>query len=239
MEKYTSGEIAKLCSVSVRTVQYYDSRSLLTPSELSEGGRRLYSVDDLAKMRVICFLRGLGISIDGIKDILSEEHPENLITLLIEEQEKNLKSELEEKTDMLKRIGDLKKAMNIIPEVSGDSIGDLVAVTDSKKSLSRLRMMLLIMALPMNIIEILTLAVSFKTGNFLPFILGMVLVVLIGVFITFFYVRNISYICPECHTVFAPSFREEFFAFHTPNTRRLTCRSCKRKGYCIEIYKRR
>lgn len=38
MSKYTTGEIAKLCGVSVRTVQYYDTRNILTPSELTEGG---------------------------------------------------------------------------------------------------------------------------------------------------------------------------------------------------------
>ena len=47
MSKYTTGEIAKLCGVSVRTVQYYDTRNILTPSELTEGGRRLYSEDYL------------------------------------------------------------------------------------------------------------------------------------------------------------------------------------------------
>ncbi len=48
MSRYTTGEIAKLCGVSVRTVQYYDSRNILSPSELSEGGRRLYSEADLS-----------------------------------------------------------------------------------------------------------------------------------------------------------------------------------------------
>lgn len=55
MSKYTTGEIAKLCGVSVRTVQYYDSRNILVPSELSEGGRRLYSEQDLKRMKIICF----------------------------------------------------------------------------------------------------------------------------------------------------------------------------------------
>ena len=50
MSKYTTGEIAKLCGVSVRTVQYYDERGILIPSELSEGGRRLYSEDDYKKI---------------------------------------------------------------------------------------------------------------------------------------------------------------------------------------------
>ena len=51
MSQYTTGEIAKLCGVSVRTVQYYDSRNILTPTALSEGGRRLYSEQDLQKLR--------------------------------------------------------------------------------------------------------------------------------------------------------------------------------------------
>ena len=38
MSKYTTGEIAKLCGITVRTVQYYDTRGILVPSELTEGG---------------------------------------------------------------------------------------------------------------------------------------------------------------------------------------------------------
>ncbi len=40
MSKYTTGEIAKLCGVSVRTVQYYDTRGILVPNEITDGGRR-------------------------------------------------------------------------------------------------------------------------------------------------------------------------------------------------------
>ena len=57
MSKYTTGEIAKICGVTVRTVQYYDTRGILVPSELSEGGRRLYSDEDVRRLKVICFLR--------------------------------------------------------------------------------------------------------------------------------------------------------------------------------------
>ena len=52
-EFYTTGEIAKLCGVSVRTVQYYDDRGILIPSELSEGGRRLYTEDDLKRIATV------------------------------------------------------------------------------------------------------------------------------------------------------------------------------------------
>lgn len=70
MSKYTTGELAKLCGVTVRTVQYYDTRGILSPSELSEGGRRLYTDDDLRQLRIICFLRDMGLPIDAIGQLL-------------------------------------------------------------------------------------------------------------------------------------------------------------------------
>ena len=57
MSRYTTGELAKICGVTVRTVQFYDQKGILVPSALSEGGRRLYSEEDLKKMKIVCFLR--------------------------------------------------------------------------------------------------------------------------------------------------------------------------------------
>ena len=83
MERYTTGQIAKLCGVSVRTVQYYDSRNILIPSQLSEGGRRLYSQEALEKMKIICFLRDLDLPLETIAKLMSEARPEDTIELLL------------------------------------------------------------------------------------------------------------------------------------------------------------
>ena len=90
------------------TVQYYDTRGILIPSELSEGGRRLYSEDDLKRLKIICFLRELDISIDAISQILKEEHPEKVIALLIEQQESVLSDEISEKQEKLEKLRELK-----------------------------------------------------------------------------------------------------------------------------------
>ena len=82
MAKYTTGEAAKLCGVTVRTVQYYDARDILKPSELSEGGRRLYSEADIRRLRIICFLREAGLSINSISDLLSENDPATSCTAM-------------------------------------------------------------------------------------------------------------------------------------------------------------
>ena len=66
MSKYTTGEMAKLCGVTVRTVQYYDARGILVPGEWSEGGRRLYTEEDRKRLKIICFLREVGLPIHSI-----------------------------------------------------------------------------------------------------------------------------------------------------------------------------
>lgn len=95
MSEYTTGEMAKLCNITVRTVQYYDTRNILVPSRLSDGGRRLYSQEDLQKLKVICFLRQLGLSINSIGEILEEESPENVISLLLSQQINSLEEEIQ------------------------------------------------------------------------------------------------------------------------------------------------
>ena len=128
MSKYTTGELAKLCGVTVRTVQYYDTRGILLPSELTEGGRRLYSEDDLKRMKVICFLRDLDISIDTISQILKEEHPEKVISLLIEQQEEILSDEISEKQEKLGKLRELKNGLKSQTAFSLESIGDIATV---------------------------------------------------------------------------------------------------------------
>ena len=51
MSQFSTGELAKAAEVSVRTVQYYDQRGILTPSEVTEGGRRIYHDSDLERLQ--------------------------------------------------------------------------------------------------------------------------------------------------------------------------------------------
>ena len=55
MSQFSTGELAKAAEVSVRTVQYYDQRGILTPSEVTEGGRRIYHESDLERLQVTSY----------------------------------------------------------------------------------------------------------------------------------------------------------------------------------------
>ncbi len=236
MSKYTTGELAKLCSVSVRTVQYYDTRGILIPSELSEGGRRLYSEDDLAKMKIICFLRSLDIPIDSIKELLYEDGSEKVISMLLDEQEITLRREIAEKQVRADTIADIKKTLRLLPNISAESIGDIAHIMKNKKKLKKVHLTMLIIGFIMDAIQVSTLMLGILRGLWLPFAVGMTATILLGIWISVFYYQKAAYICPECHTVFHPRFRESFLARHTPGTRRLTCPACSHHGFCIETY---
>ena len=77
MSLYTTGELAKICGISVRTVQFYDTKDLLKPSQLSEGGRRLYTEEDAARLRLICVLKSLGLTLSCIREILKSPNRES------------------------------------------------------------------------------------------------------------------------------------------------------------------
>lgn len=234
MSKYTTGEIAKLCGVSVRTVQYYDRRNILTPSELSEGGRRLYSEADLQRMKTICFLRELDLPINAIGELLSEEDPGSVIDILLEKQEKILKEEISEKEERLRKLEELRRASSRAERFSVESIGDIANIMENKKKLRKVRLVMLGVGLVIDAIEIGTLIYGITRGVWWPFAVGMVAVVFGAVVLSKYYFDNVAYICPKCHTVFKPKFKEAFFANHTPNTRKLTCTCCGHKGFCVE-----
>ena len=137
MSKYTTGEIAKLCGVSVRTVQYYDTRGFLVPTELTEGVRRLYSEDDLKRMRIICFLKDLGLPIDSISQMLSEHDPDSVIILLPEQQEQALKEEIGERRINPDKLEALIRELKSIETVSVESIGDIAYTMSNKKELKK------------------------------------------------------------------------------------------------------
>ena len=236
MSKYTTGELAKLCGVTVRTVQYYDTRGILIPSELSAGGRRLYSEDDLKRLKVICFLRGLDIPIDAISKILEEEHPEKVIGLLIEQQESVLSDEIAEKQEKLDKLHELRSELKSKAAFSLETIGDIAVIMESKKRLRKMRWMMILTGAPITALQWASLFFLIVKGIWWPFALWVLVAAPWAVLGSRYYFNHVNYICPECHEVFKPTLKEAFWANHTPTTRKLTCTQCGHKGFCVEVW---
>ena len=236
MSKYTTGELAKRCGVTVRTVQYYDTRGILIPSELSEGGRRLYSEDDVKRMRIICFLRELDLPIDAISQILKEEHPEKVISLLVEQQEKALSEEISEKQEKLEKLRELKNGLKGKTAFSLESIGDIAVIMEGKKKLKRMRRMTVLTGTPVTALQWFSIIFWIVKGVWWPFVVWVLVIAVWGTLVSRYYVNHVKYICPECHEVFKPTWKEAFWANHTPTARKLTCPACGHKGFCAEVW---
>ena len=210
MSKYTTGEIAKLCGVSVRTVQYYDSRNILVPSELSEGGRRLYSEDDLKRMRIICFLREAGVPISSIGELFAEEHPEKVISVLLDQQEQALKEELSEANRKLDMIEGIKGALKEMKHFSVDSIGDIAHIMKQKDKLTKMRWTTVLTWIPVTALQWAGILLWITKGQWWLFAVWALVAIPWGIAVSVYYYRHAAYICPECHEVFSPPSRKSF-----------------------------
>ena len=234
MSKYTTGELAKLCNVSVRTVQYYDTRGILVPSELSEGGRRLYSDEDLKRMKIICFLRDAGLPINSIGELLSEEDPGSVISILLEQQEQALREELSERQAKLELVTQIQRELKGIDHFSVEAIGDIAYMMENRKSLNRFHATLVLTGLPMSILQWTSIILWITKGLWWLFVVYLLAAVPYAVLISRYYFKKVAYICPQCHTLFKPDLKEAFWAKHTPTLRKLTCTCCGYHGFCVE-----
>lgn len=234
MSKYTTGELAKLCGVTVRTVQYYDGRGILVPSALSEGGRRLYSEADLRRMQIICFLRELGLPINAIGQLLDEDSPENVLEILLEQQTQVLREEIEDRQDKLERLELLRRELRNVANPDIETVGDIANLMKNRKKLKRMRRNIFLIGIPVEAVEIFTLVYGALSGCWWPFAVGLVLEAIAAVWLSIYYYRTVAYICPQCHGVFKPTFGQMFWARHTPTTRKLKCTACGHKGFCVE-----
>jgi DNA-binding transcriptional MerR regulator len=63
----TTGELARQCETTVRTVRFYEEEGLIEPVARSEGGHRMFTRAQQQKLQLIMDLREAGLSLDQIK----------------------------------------------------------------------------------------------------------------------------------------------------------------------------
>ncbi|MFG2416971.1 MerR family transcriptional regulator [Streptomyces goshikiensis] len=64
------GEVAQRTELSLRTIRHYEETGLVAPSARSQGGFRLYTETDVARLMVIRRMKPLGFTLDQMRDLL-------------------------------------------------------------------------------------------------------------------------------------------------------------------------
>ncbi|TDT42236.1 DNA-binding transcriptional MerR regulator [Streptomyces sp. BK208] len=64
------GEVAARTVLSLRTIRHYEETGLVVPSARSQGGFRLYTEADVARLMVVRRMKPLGFTLDEMRDLL-------------------------------------------------------------------------------------------------------------------------------------------------------------------------
>ncbi|MCC5867092.1 MAG: MerR family transcriptional regulator [Gammaproteobacteria bacterium] len=67
----TIGRLARAAGVKLDTVRYYERRALMPEPQRSDAGYRMYSGEDLERLRFIRGAKSLGFSLDEIRYLLA------------------------------------------------------------------------------------------------------------------------------------------------------------------------
>lgn len=116
----TTGDLARACDTTVRTVRFYEEAGVLCPKTRSESGHRLFGEANLQKLQLIMDLREAGLSLNDIKalfelkrDCASAEEASEAMSKCLENQIE----EMQRKIAVLRRLREeLASTVAIIQE---------------------------------------------------------------------------------------------------------------------------
>ena len=67
-EGYNSSDVARICGVSLRQLQWWDERNVVSPRQ--DGHKRIYMAEEVVEISVIAELRRKGFSLQKIRRVL-------------------------------------------------------------------------------------------------------------------------------------------------------------------------
>jgi len=122
MEMYRIGEVANMAGLSQRALRHYDEVGLLTPSERTDSGYRLYTTQDLERLQEILLYRELGVALDRIAIIINDPRADR--RAILEEQ----------RTQLSERIAKLSAMSELVEQALASM--ETGAAMDPKEMLS-------------------------------------------------------------------------------------------------------
>ncbi len=126
MKSIQVGQLARHSGLTVRTLHHYDEIGLLSPSQRTEAGYRLYDSDDVGRLTQILLLRRLDLSLAEIREILAR--PESSLQETIGQQISRLKEKIEFQTQLVERLEAIHRRLELAERVSVDQLTRLMEI---------------------------------------------------------------------------------------------------------------
>ncbi len=127
-EFYTMGELAKLTSVSYKTIRHYYEKGLLQPEKQTDSGYKLFAQKSVEELQRILMLKYLDFSLDEIKDMLhNQEAKDNF-----KKQEKLLRAQKEHLEQVLQAV---EKIQKVKEDERWEQLLNIIQMTQHKEEL--------------------------------------------------------------------------------------------------------
>ncbi|MCM3518979.1 MerR family transcriptional regulator [Staphylococcus xylosus] len=238
MTQYQTGELAKQCGVSIRTIQYYDKKGLLTSTKTEDNGRRVFDTQSKQDLEIILILKRFGFSLKDIKKIIVEENKLKTIRSMIEQRVLNIEHEIQKNKMLLSEMEQFKSYIGKDSEAPLNKLLETSQYVANKGIMSTLTRSIIYRVLPVVIVQYTALLTSIITRKWWPNFVVLPFLIIFAVYFTNFIYKRLMYVCPNCQEVFRPNIKSWLFASHTPKTRKLQCPNCHETSHCMAIGQR-
>ncbi len=129
---WTVGELARKAGVTVRTLHHYDQMGLLSPSDYTEAGYRLYGQQALMQLQQILTLKALGLPLEDIHRILVD--PGFELGHCLRQQKQALQARLKELTQAVETIEAVEAQLAAKQAPEPDLLFKIMEVIQMKQS---------------------------------------------------------------------------------------------------------
>ncbi|WP_251942461.1 MerR family transcriptional regulator [Staphylococcus sp. Marseille-Q5304] len=235
MTTYQTGELAKSCNVSVRTVQYYDKGGLLQSNQQGNYQRRIFDEISKERLEIIIILKSLNFGLKDIKAILNDDNGLKVVRSLVTQQERLLEQKRDEIHETLKQIHKFKHYVGEDVEAPLPKIIETHQLMNDSATETRLLKCIGKRFIPLVLLQYSSLLVSILKQTWKPILYTFPLLFGGATYLANIIYKDLKYLCPHCQQIFKPSFTQWASAKHTPRTRQLTCTHCHTQSHCIPV----
>ena len=113
MEGLTIGKLAKQAGIGIETIRFYERQGLIPPPARTDSNYRIYSEEEVGRLKFIKRAKLLGFTLNEIKDLLTLQHNPHAT-----------KADIKQRTDekiinIREKISDLKLMLGALEHLSG------------------------------------------------------------------------------------------------------------------------
>ncbi|CEQ26122.1 MerR family transcriptional regulator [Paraclostridium sordellii] len=132
---YTTGEIAKMAGVTIRTIRYYDNKGILSPSYHNSCGHRLYTESDFIKLKRILTLKYLGLSLEEVKNTECQGFEKGDMINSLRLQKNIMKNKINYMKTVLHAIESAEKSIEDEQNIDWNKTTDIIKILEDEKEL--------------------------------------------------------------------------------------------------------